>query len=153
MTAVRGTTNLQLGHPAWASAQYDHATRDYVIELDGDDADRFRKVADLYGYRESDSEPVEPDVVEQPQPDPVDGEVTAPEPIQSDGHERDYPDLAHAIDNARDDDELDESDDDVDDVDESESDESDENAEPEPEPEPEPKPAPKARRTSRRRNA
>jgi hypothetical protein len=147
MTAFRGSTNLQLGHPVWASAQYDHATRDYVIELDGDDADRFRKVADLYGYRESDdSEPVEPDVVGQPQPDPVDGEVTAPEPIQSDGHERDYPDLAHAIDNARDDDELDESDDDVD---ESESDESDENAEPEPEPEP----APKARRTSRRRNA
>ena len=137
MTAFRGSMNLQLGHPVGASAKYDPTTRDYVIELDGDDADRFRDVAALYGFREDDGSAPEPDVVEQPQPDPVDGEVTAPEPIQSDGHEREFVDLAHAIDNARDDDEPDE------------SDGADDESDAEPEPTPEPKPARK--RTSRRR--
>lgn len=141
MTAFRGPKNIQLGHPVWASAQYDAVTRDYVVTVDGEDVDRFRKVAELYDFREvPDGEQPEPDVTEQPQPDPVEGEVTQPEPIQSDGHERDFVDLAHAIDNARDDDELDESDDD----------EGDEDVDPEPEPEPEPTPAKPKPRTRRR---
>jgi hypothetical protein len=137
MTAFRGPKNIQLGHPVWASAQYDAVTRDYVVTVDGEDVDRFRKVAELYDFREvPDGEP------EPPHDPPADDEggsddVPDPEPGEGDGHEREYVDLAHAIDNARDDDELDESDDD----------EGDEGDDPDPEPEPTPaKPKPRTRR-------
>ena len=52
MAKFRGTTNLHLGHPVWAASAYDHETREYVVEVDGDDAKRFRGVAADYGFVE-----------------------------------------------------------------------------------------------------
>jgi hypothetical protein len=100
MTDFRGPRNLHLGHPVWAASTYDATTRDYVVTLEGDDIERFRSVADLYGFREVDAEP-------------TDG------PVEGDGHEREFVDLAYAIDNPRDLSELE------DDVDEDGDDESD----------------------------
>ena len=53
MAKFRGDKNLNLGgEKPWAVAQYDHASREYVIELSGKDASKFRAVADDYGFRE-----------------------------------------------------------------------------------------------------
>lgn len=140
MTDFRGPQNIQLGFPVWAGAQYDHETRDYVVTLEGDDVERFRAVADLYGFREADAE------------------STPDEPVEGQGHERHYVDLAHAIDNARDDepepphdppaDDENAGGDDVPDPGQSD-DESTDDVEADPTPDPEP--APKARRPRRTR--
>jgi hypothetical protein len=116
MTVFRGSKNLRLGQPAWAVAEYDHEAHGYVVTLDGDDAERFRAVADLYGFREVGADEAEPETPADDGGDNVEGisgKGAAPTP-EGDGHEREFVDLAHAIDNARDDDELDESGDDDD---------------------------------------
>lgn len=67
MPQFRGTKNLHLGSPAWAESKYDPDNRQYVITLDDDKAQDFRKVAAGYGFTEI-PEPVgEP--VEEPEPD------------------------------------------------------------------------------------
>lgn len=54
MAKFHGKTNLHLGEPVWAGSEYDHESRAYVINVDGKDADRFRKVAAGYGFVEAD---------------------------------------------------------------------------------------------------
>lgn len=141
MTDFRGPRNIQIGFPVWAGAQYDPESRDYVVSVEGDDVERFRAIADGYGFREDGAEPTD-------------------EPVEGQGHERHYVDLAHAIDNARDDepepphdppaDGENAGDDDVPNPGQSD-DESTDDTEPTPDPEPTPEPAAPKRRTRRPR--
>jgi hypothetical protein len=50
----RGPKNLHLGdsHSPWATAVWDEDAREYVITLEKPHADRFRPLAEEYGYRE-----------------------------------------------------------------------------------------------------
>lgn len=52
MAKFHGKTNLHLGEPEWASAEYDPDSRDYVIDVSGEELKKFRAVAADYGFVE-----------------------------------------------------------------------------------------------------
>lgn len=52
MPQFRGSKNLHIGSPAWASSKYDPETQEYVIDLSASDAKKFRPIAEAYGFAE-----------------------------------------------------------------------------------------------------
>lgn len=52
MAKFHGPTNLHLGEPEWAAAEYDPESHDYVVDVSGDDLKKFRAAADEYGFVE-----------------------------------------------------------------------------------------------------
>jgi hypothetical protein len=52
MARFHGQKNVHIGFPVWAASEYDPTAKTYVIEVSGKDADRFRQIADQYGFSE-----------------------------------------------------------------------------------------------------